>query len=147
MANLDGEPVTIVGVMSASVGFPSREVGIWEPLRLDPTGANPYNARYGVIGRLRPRVTLDDARRDLTVSVRAVGKADRRLEQTLRIVRRGRSHELEPRRVKEPPFRTFGMEWSSVDTPAKRCADDHRHCGAPPIVILGRDLGDLIEGA
>ncbi|MDF2770533.1 MAG: permease [Geminicoccaceae bacterium] len=71
--NLDGEPVTIVGVMSASVGLPSRTVGIWEPLRIDPAGVNPYNARYDVIGRLRPRATLDDARRDLTASVRAVG--------------------------------------------------------------------------
>ncbi|HEX6053959.1 MAG TPA: ADOP family duplicated permease [Gemmatimonadaceae bacterium] len=73
-ANLDGEPVTIVGVMSATAGFPTRAVGVWEPLRLDPAGVNPYNARYSVIGRLRPRATLDAARRDLTASVRAVGK-------------------------------------------------------------------------
>lgn len=73
-ANIDGEPVTIVGVMGASVGFPSRTVGIWEPLRLGPAAVNPYNAAYSVIGRMRPRVALDDARRDLTASVRAVGK-------------------------------------------------------------------------
>ena len=73
-ANLDGEPFTIVGVLSASTTFPTREAGIWEPIRVDPASVNPYSGQYNVLGRLRPRVTLDDARRDITATVQAVGK-------------------------------------------------------------------------
>lgn len=72
--NLDGEPFTIVGVLRASTTFPSRDIGVWEPIRVDPASVNPYSGPYSVVGRLRPRVTLDDARRDLTATVQAVGK-------------------------------------------------------------------------
>ena len=73
-ANLDGEPFTIVGVLNASTTFPSRDIGVWEPIRVDPSSVNPYSGPYNVLGRLRPRVTIDDARRDITATVQAVGK-------------------------------------------------------------------------
>ena len=49
--------------------------------------------------------------------------------------------------MKEPAFRAFRMERSAMDTAAERRADDHRHRSTPPVVILGRHLGDLVEGA
>jgi predicted permease len=74
VANLEGEPFTIVGVLPPSVSFPSREIAAWEPLGLDPAAVNPYQIRYAVIGRLGAGTTLDQARRDLTPLVRAVGR-------------------------------------------------------------------------
>ena len=74
MANVDGEPFTVIGVLDPSTTFPNRETGAWEPLRIDPAEVNPYNAPYNVIGRMRPNVTRAQAERDLSASVRAVGQ-------------------------------------------------------------------------
>jgi predicted permease len=74
MTNLDGEPFTIIGVLGPATTFPSRDVGAWEPLRMDPAAVNPYNAPYTVIGRMREQVTLAGAARDITAPVQAVGK-------------------------------------------------------------------------
>ncbi|MEO5798355.1 MAG: ABC transporter permease [Gemmatimonadales bacterium] len=72
--NLEGEPFTIVGVLAPSVSFPSRDIAGWQPLQLSATAINPTNNNYSVIGRLRDGVSLDDASRDLTAPVRAVGR-------------------------------------------------------------------------
>jgi predicted permease len=74
VTNLDGEPFTVIGVLSPTTIFPSRDIGAWEPLRLDPASVNPYSAPYTVVGRLRPGVALADAARDVTAPVQAVGK-------------------------------------------------------------------------
>jgi len=74
VVNLDGDPFTIVGVLDATTTFPGRDIGAWEPLQMDPASVNPYNSPYDVIGRMRPRVALDQVARELTESVRAVGK-------------------------------------------------------------------------
>ena len=76
-----------------------------------------------------------------------VGIADRRLQESLGVIRCGRSDDFEPRRMKEPAFRAFRMERPAVHPAAKWRADDQRHRRAPTIVVLGRHLGDLIEGA
>ncbi|HUQ83287.1 MAG TPA: ADOP family duplicated permease [Gemmatimonadaceae bacterium] len=73
-AILDGEPFTIVGVLAPSTSFPSRDIGAWEPLRVDPAAVNPYNAPYGVVARMKPGMSHDDVARDLVVSIREVGK-------------------------------------------------------------------------
>src|SRR5215207_8240128 len=59
VANIDGEPFTIVGVLDASTTFPTRDVAAWEPLRIDPAAVNPYNTPYNVVGRMRASVTLE----------------------------------------------------------------------------------------
>jgi predicted permease len=74
VTNLDGEPFTVIGVLSPTTIFPSRDIGAWEPLRLDPASVNPYSAPYTVVGRMRPGVALADAARDITAPVQAVGK-------------------------------------------------------------------------
>lgn len=71
---IDGEPFTIIGVLDPSTTFPFRTISGWEPLRVDPAAVNPYNAPYYVIGRMRATVSLAQVERDLTESVRAVGK-------------------------------------------------------------------------
>ena len=43
-------------------------------IRLDPAAVNPYAAPYRVVGRMREGVTAAQAGRDLTESVRAVGR-------------------------------------------------------------------------
>ena len=74
LANIDGEPFTVIGVLDPSTTFPGREIGAWEPLRIDPAEVNPYNAPYSVVGRMQPDVTRAQVERDLTASVRAVGR-------------------------------------------------------------------------
>ena len=74
VANLDGDPFTIVGVLDAPTTFPSRDVGLWEPLQMDPAAVNPYNSPFEVIGRMQPAASIDQAMRDLTEPVRLVGK-------------------------------------------------------------------------
>ncbi|MEO8029665.1 MAG: ABC transporter permease, partial [Gemmatimonadota bacterium] len=74
VVNLEGEPSTIVGVLPPGITFGSRQIAAWEPLRLDPAGLNPFNHSYSVVGRLKPGTGLEEARRDLTLPVRAVGR-------------------------------------------------------------------------
>ena len=74
VALLDGDPFTIVGVLDATTTFPSRDIGLWEPLQMDPAAVNPYNAPYEAVGRMRAGFTLDQVTRDLTEPVRLVGK-------------------------------------------------------------------------
>jgi predicted permease len=72
--NIDGEPFTIIGVLGSSTAFPTRAIAAWEPLRMDPSAVNPFNGRFNVIGRMRAEVSLAQVERDLTESVRAVGR-------------------------------------------------------------------------
>jgi putative ABC transport system permease protein len=58
---------SIVGVMPASFRFPDRNVDLWFPYH-DPFTSNRRAVRYNTgIGRLKPGVTLDEARADLDV--------------------------------------------------------------------------------
>jgi putative ABC transport system permease protein len=73
-ASLEGEPYVIVGVLPSWVSFPSKQIGAWEPLRLDPASNNPFGRSYEVVGRLRPGVSLAQAIIDVTGPIRAVGR-------------------------------------------------------------------------
>lgn len=53
-------PVTVVGVMPASFGFPIAE-DFWVPLRIDRSSIVRGQGRLDVFGRLRPDATLNDA--------------------------------------------------------------------------------------
>ena len=61
--NLGGEMYTVAGVMPNDFDVPSQEVGVWAPLPVSPTGKPARNLI--VIGRLRPSVTLPQARADV----------------------------------------------------------------------------------
>ena len=74
LANIDGQAFTVVGVLGPTTSFPSRDIGAWEPLRVDPAAVNPYNSPYQVIGRMKAGIGTDDVARDLVVPIRDVGK-------------------------------------------------------------------------
>ncbi len=79
---LDGQVVTIVGILPSSFRFPLQfpEPDIWMPRVSDPTFLRPEQVRsgagyLGVIARLRPGATLAEARAELdTIDARYRGQ-------------------------------------------------------------------------
>ncbi|MGE5832843.1 MAG: ABC transporter permease [Acidobacteriota bacterium] len=61
---VNGVPTQIVGVMPARFGFPER-AHLWLPLSSAPPSTDRDDRRFGVVGRLRPGVTLDAARAEM----------------------------------------------------------------------------------
>ena len=62
---IDGRPHTVVGVAPPSFNFPDRG-DIWLPFVVAPSEEERANREYaGAIGRLKPGVTIDQARADL----------------------------------------------------------------------------------
>jgi putative ABC transport system permease protein len=62
---LDGEPYSVVGVMPESFDYPGNVV-LWTPLTIPADLAAQRDARYlRVLARLRPGVSLEQARREL----------------------------------------------------------------------------------
>jgi len=74
VANLEGEPFIIVGVMPPWFALPSREVAVWEPLRLSPAVIDPGQNRLTVVARLRRGVEPRAAQAELTGIIRDVGR-------------------------------------------------------------------------
>jgi putative ABC transport system permease protein len=65
VVRLDGNPVTIVGVMPAALDFPIG-VDFWHPTPMLHRGMQARFAHFlHVVGRLRPGVSLADAQRDI----------------------------------------------------------------------------------
>ena len=62
---LNGRPTTVVGVLPDDFRFPSAKVEMWTPLVLDAARANPWAHVLVVVGRLRPKATLEQARQEL----------------------------------------------------------------------------------
>src|SRR5215510_7200449 len=85
---VNGENFTVVGVAPPGFGFPSRLTELWTPLTLPPDRrANRGNHFLGVIARLKPGVTLDQAQRQMSVIAR-------RLEQQYPDSQTGRGIQL-----------------------------------------------------
>ncbi len=79
----------IVGVMPASFAFPARDVDIWAPIPVDaPYAQSRESTWYIATGRLKPGVTLAQARADLATVQAQLGrqypKTDRDLRVTLK---------------------------------------------------------------
>src|SRR5262245_10656015 len=72
-ARIDGESVTVVGVMPAGFGFPIN-AEIWKPMgaAYDENDRGHHSA-YG-IGRLRPGVTIEAARSEIEAIAAAIGR-------------------------------------------------------------------------
>jgi putative ABC transport system permease protein len=72
--NLDGQTVTVVGIMPPSFHFPDKDTEIWRPLAFDPellTENNRGSHFLNVIARLKPNVTVPQAQADFdTVTAR-----------------------------------------------------------------------------
>jgi predicted permease len=65
---LSGNPFVVIGVMPPSFEFPYRDSEMWAPLSLIPDEGVPRrrNIRWlSVVARLKPDVTLDQARADM----------------------------------------------------------------------------------
>jgi putative ABC transport system permease protein len=58
---LSGKPVTIVGVMPAGFYYPTRTPEYWTPLGLNPANATRGGHFLGVVARLKPDVTVQQA--------------------------------------------------------------------------------------
>jgi len=56
-----GTPVTIVGIMPPDFYFPSRAMEFWRPLALDPANATRGGHFLGVIARLKPDASIEQA--------------------------------------------------------------------------------------
>ena len=68
---LDSVEHTIVGVMPPGFAFPSREFELWRPLRFSSEFlANRSNHILYALARLRPGVSMEEARADLDVIAR-----------------------------------------------------------------------------
>src|SRR5690606_21732667 len=60
----DGGPREVIGVMPAIYDFPTPDVDVWVPFRLDPASEN-FSAHYlEAIARLAPGVTIETASAD-----------------------------------------------------------------------------------
>jgi putative ABC transport system permease protein len=63
---LDGEPMTIVGVMPRGFAFPSRDVAFWQPVRFNGDAYEDRTNTYIYpVARLRKGVALDQARAEM----------------------------------------------------------------------------------
>ena len=81
---MNGEPYDVIGVMPASFSFPDRDAMFFWPLDLTPMRNMRGSHFLTVAARLRPGVTLDDARADMdrvakTVAAAHPGQSDANL--------------------------------------------------------------------
>jgi putative ABC transport system permease protein len=73
---LDDTTYTIVGVMPPDFYFPDRETELWVPLTMGPGWyADRDNNALRVVGRLKPGVSLEDARTEMNGVMAALEKA------------------------------------------------------------------------
>ncbi len=71
---IDGEPATIVGVLSSDQWFPWPWTQLVAPLRLEKAAASRTDHRLGVYARLAPGVSLEQARAELQVVSRRLAE-------------------------------------------------------------------------
>jgi predicted permease len=78
-AMLEGKPYTVAGVMPPSFHFPLSEstVEAWTSLATDAEGASPTTSHRGqneldIVGRLKPGVTIEQAKTDLNSVARGL---------------------------------------------------------------------------
>jgi putative ABC transport system permease protein len=64
MIDVQGKSRQIVGVMPARFRFPTADVQVWLPLKLDPANPYPGGFNYRAVARLKPGVTLEAANQD-----------------------------------------------------------------------------------
>src|SRR5215831_10722551 len=83
---IDGYSQLIVGIMPSSFGFPNRDVDVWGAVPTDaPYAQDRASTWYLTIGRLRPRVTLEQARANLATVQAQLGKQYPKTDEDLAI--------------------------------------------------------------
>lgn len=74
---LNSEPSTVVGVMPAQTGFPESGTEVWTPLAFAPDFLRQrHNHSFLVYGRLKPGVTLAQARAEMDGISKRLAAAD-----------------------------------------------------------------------
>jgi predicted permease len=69
--SLQGEPVTVVGVLPAGFAYPSADVDLWQPAPLDRHKSRPRGNHYlRVVARLAPQRNLREAAGEMEVIAR-----------------------------------------------------------------------------
>ncbi|MGH9411993.1 MAG: ABC transporter permease [Vicinamibacterales bacterium] len=63
--NLNGTPVTVIGVMPPGFYFPTRNVEFWRPIAINPVNATRGAHYLGVLARMKPGVTVPGADADM----------------------------------------------------------------------------------
>lgn len=77
---------TIVGIMPASFLFPDRDVDVWTPSPMDaPYAQSRESTWFTVIGRLKPAITLRQARADLANVQAGLGREFPKPDANLRV--------------------------------------------------------------
>ena len=68
---LNGAPFEVIGVMPPDFRYPTREFELWTPLFIPPDEIrSQYNFNYRSVGRLKPRVTLQQAQEETSTITR-----------------------------------------------------------------------------
>ncbi len=69
------DSVPIVGVMSPSVRFPERDVDVWRPMAVDAPFAQSRRSTWlRAVGRLKPGVSIEQARADMAAVQKRLGE-------------------------------------------------------------------------
>lgn len=72
---MTGSSYSVVGIMPASFRFPDRDVDLWMPMPPNaPWAQSREETWYNVIGRLKPGVSLEQARSNLAAVQHALGQ-------------------------------------------------------------------------
>jgi len=74
VVRIDGQSVSIIGVMPPSPPFPGLDVDVWSPVLLDIAQFRAVGWYPGAIGRLKAGVTLEQARANLAVVQTQLGE-------------------------------------------------------------------------
>jgi putative ABC transport system permease protein len=72
---LQGLPYEVIGVMPPSFSFPAPTVAMWSTLQIGPTTTSRGNHGFGVVGRLRRDVSLEQANAQVTTVASALEHA------------------------------------------------------------------------
>jgi putative ABC transport system permease protein len=70
---LSGSPVVVVGVMPPGFYFPTREVEFWRPIALNPANATRGGHFIGVIARLKPGISNEQANTEMRTIAQRLG--------------------------------------------------------------------------
>jgi len=77
---INSVPRTIIGVMPERFRFPTAATQVWLPARPDPRGPSIGDFAYASVARLRPRLSPEQAARELTSLLPRMADAFPRLE-------------------------------------------------------------------
>ncbi|MEM7356953.1 MAG: ABC transporter permease, partial [Acidobacteriota bacterium] len=73
--SLDGEPVTVVGVMPSGFFFPFPQVRAWRPLQIDPASDNyASNGYLALLGKVQSGLTAEQLTGDVATVAAALGE-------------------------------------------------------------------------